>query len=139
MPQWITDSTGKITGYKTKGGADTVFPFKDFTSLKQKSFCKLSGATNYTDFYFDIQIEENCKTCLLLISSSIVTRDSDFTFSLINNVEIIELFKRKSGASNSHTCALYAIKLSSSANNIRVKQNTTESYNSREINVRIFY
>lgn len=29
-PQWITDSAGKITGYKTTaGGADTVFPFND--------------------------------------------------------------------------------------------------------------
>jgi len=27
QPDWITDSTGKITGYKTPGGADTVFPF----------------------------------------------------------------------------------------------------------------
>ena len=26
QPEWIKDSTGKITGYKT-GGADTVFPF----------------------------------------------------------------------------------------------------------------
>ena len=28
QPEWIRDSTGKITGYKTPGGADTVFPFK---------------------------------------------------------------------------------------------------------------
>ena len=28
QPEWIKDSTGKITGYKTPGGADTVFPFK---------------------------------------------------------------------------------------------------------------
>lgn len=27
QPDWITDATGKITGYKTPGGADTVFPF----------------------------------------------------------------------------------------------------------------
>ncbi len=26
-PQFIYDSSGKITGYKTKAGADTVFPF----------------------------------------------------------------------------------------------------------------
>lgn len=29
-PQWITNADGKITGYKTPGGADTVFPFSDF-------------------------------------------------------------------------------------------------------------
>lgn len=28
----VIDSTGKITGYKTKVGADTVFPFSDFSS-----------------------------------------------------------------------------------------------------------
>ena len=34
MPQWITDhSTGKITGYKTPGGADTVFPFSSTISF----------------------------------------------------------------------------------------------------------
>ena len=27
VPQFITDTTGRITGYKTPGGADTVFPF----------------------------------------------------------------------------------------------------------------
>lgn len=35
-PQWITDSTGKITGYKTKGGADTVFPFSSGSKLVYK-------------------------------------------------------------------------------------------------------
>ena len=28
QPNFVYDSTGKITGYKTKVGADTVFPFK---------------------------------------------------------------------------------------------------------------
>lgn len=28
QPDFIYDETGKITGYKTKAGADTVFPFK---------------------------------------------------------------------------------------------------------------
>lgn len=28
QPDFIYDATGKITGYKTKAGADTVFPFK---------------------------------------------------------------------------------------------------------------
>ena len=33
-PQWITDSAGKITGYKTTaGGADTVFPFSSLRFL----------------------------------------------------------------------------------------------------------
>lgn len=29
QPNFIYDSTGKITGYKTPGGADTVFPFSN--------------------------------------------------------------------------------------------------------------
>lgn len=29
-PEFITDENGKITGYKTLGGADTVFPFSSF-------------------------------------------------------------------------------------------------------------
>lgn len=33
LPQFIYDSTGKITGYKTLGGADTVFPFKSDISF----------------------------------------------------------------------------------------------------------
>lgn len=33
-PQFICDDTGKITGYKTKVGADTVFPFNCGDGLK---------------------------------------------------------------------------------------------------------
>lgn len=33
-PQFIYDSTGKITGYRTKAGADTVFPFKNFKGVE---------------------------------------------------------------------------------------------------------
>lgn len=36
-PEWITDENGKITGYKTQGGADTVFPF---------SYGKVNGSAN---------------------------------------------------------------------------------------------
>lgn len=34
LPEWIQDSSGKITGYKTPGGADTVFPFSSFEKAK---------------------------------------------------------------------------------------------------------
>ena len=37
-PQFIYDSSGKITGYKTKAGADTVFPFSvEYRILKSAS------------------------------------------------------------------------------------------------------
>lgn len=34
QPEWIQDGTGKITGYKTPGGADTVFPFSSYKVQK---------------------------------------------------------------------------------------------------------
>jgi len=33
LPEWIQDASGKITGYKTPGGADTVFPFNSLEDL----------------------------------------------------------------------------------------------------------
>lgn len=55
----MIDSTGKITGYKTKAGADTVFPFKgEITS--GEAWCKsmehyyttYGGATYHRDMDF---------------------------------------------------------------------------------------
>lgn len=43
QPDFIYNETGKITGYKTKVGADTVFPFK-----KESRFY-LNGAYNFTE------------------------------------------------------------------------------------------
>ncbi len=40
QPEWIKDSTGKITGYKTPGGADTVFPFSYVTMEKLATFVR---------------------------------------------------------------------------------------------------
>lgn len=34
QPTWIKDSSGKITGYKTQAGADTVFPFNSAYTYK---------------------------------------------------------------------------------------------------------
>jgi len=49
-PEWITDTSGKITGYKTPGGADTVFPFKaDLQSAKGTFTCPFdSGGSAYS-------------------------------------------------------------------------------------------
>lgn len=33
QPEFVYDSTGKITGYKTPGGADTVFPFSSGNAI----------------------------------------------------------------------------------------------------------
>lgn len=37
LPEFLYDTSGKITGYKTPGGADTVFPFTD-TKTKGATF-----------------------------------------------------------------------------------------------------
>ena len=68
MPQWITDSAGKITGYKTKGGADTVFPFnkidgKNF-DLHEEGFTPSSAQREF--FY---TIPANVTNALLIIVS----------------------------------------------------------------------
>ena len=51
QPDWIMDSTGKITGYKTQAGADTVFPFKGTVLyLGDVSWTHYLGKTNTYDF-----------------------------------------------------------------------------------------
>lgn len=47
LPEWIQDNTGKITGYKTPGGADTVFPFSDISNLKLLLSAPDSGYAGY--------------------------------------------------------------------------------------------
>lgn len=45
-PQWIYDESGKITGYKTKVGADTVFPFKKEIQSKTYSVTLTGGSAS---------------------------------------------------------------------------------------------
>lgn len=42
QPEWIKDSTGKITGYKT-GGADTVFPFSSVNGVSVPMYLNKYG------------------------------------------------------------------------------------------------
>jgi hypothetical protein len=47
-PEFVIDkSTGKITGYKTKAGADTVFPFSS-TPLLNMKFSQMPTTNYYT-------------------------------------------------------------------------------------------
>ena len=43
----IIDSTGKITGYKTKAGADTVFPFNNLYDMQFASGNNISITLNH--------------------------------------------------------------------------------------------
>ena len=48
VPEFVIDkSTGKITGYKTKAGADTVFPFSS-TPLLNMKFSQMPKVNYYT-------------------------------------------------------------------------------------------
>ena len=48
VPEFVIDkSTGKITGYKTKAGADTVFPFSS-TPLLNMAFSQMPKVNYYT-------------------------------------------------------------------------------------------
>ena len=52
QPEWIKDSTGKITGYRTPGGADTVFPFSSISEFGTISVTINANSSQYTDVYF---------------------------------------------------------------------------------------
>ena len=62
QPDFVYDSTGKITGYKTKAGADTVFPFKSGVDKIIFRLVKTYDApTNYTNrhIYADLYSDDN--------------------------------------------------------------------------------
>lgn len=69
-PEWIIDENGKITGYKTQGGADTVFPFInegkiiDVVTQSSNAF-DLSAYDNYRYLVFSANsipftVDNNC-------------------------------------------------------------------------------
>lgn len=58
QPEFIYDSTGKITGYKTQAGADAVFPFSDLPEIKiynlsigQNKSVEISSNTEFLMIY----------------------------------------------------------------------------------------
>lgn len=50
----VIDSTGKITGYKTKVGADTVFPFKSSYNISARI---RTQDGNFTTVYIEILVD----------------------------------------------------------------------------------
>lgn len=62
QPDFIYDSTGKITGYKTQAGADTVFPF----SSGEVSF--VSGSASASPV--SISFTPSCNTSSVVIGGS---------------------------------------------------------------------
>lgn len=74
MPQWITDADGKITGYKTQGGADTVYPF---SQLNEEALVFISpqlrgsankGQTMHQDY--NVYVEKNRKYLFVYYQTS---------------------------------------------------------------------
>lgn len=76
-PDWITDSTGKITGYKTPGGADTVFPFSDFSEESLVFISpQLRGSANQGQTMkqeYNVYVEKNRKYLFVYYQSSAVS------------------------------------------------------------------
>ena len=52
QPNFVYDSTGKITGYKTKVGADTVFPFSSGGSYKITATVGFVGGNPNNNGYY---------------------------------------------------------------------------------------
>ena len=48
MPQYVYDEAGKIIGYKTSGGADTVFPFSSYSGDITQNIVPGSNPIRYT-------------------------------------------------------------------------------------------
>lgn len=65
MPEWLQDGTGKITGYKTLGGADTVFPFSSYKVQKGSAYV----ASNKDHFTLNTQ----SKVIAVLLTSASTT------------------------------------------------------------------
>lgn len=58
QPQWIKDSTGKITGYTTQeGGAGSVFPFRQAVSLDFNMNFQPPNTSNYTAYYDEVTLD----------------------------------------------------------------------------------
>lgn len=55
----VIDSTGKITGYKTKAGADTVFPFSSGGKFATLNVIMSANATEARPFSYNITNDEN--------------------------------------------------------------------------------
>ncbi len=78
QPEWNYDSTGKIIGYKTPGGADTVFPF----STKLTLYGTYTGnksigiPDNLTDKNF-LLVSTNCR---IVINAGDPSGTGEFSF-----------------------------------------------------------
>lgn len=72
QPEWIKDSTGKITGYKTPGGADTVFPFSGSYTVIFRLTLSVHGWTdekNYGSYGWNITAKISDGKCTFSPSS----------------------------------------------------------------------
>lgn len=76
----VIDSTGKITGYKTEAGADTVFPFSDILGFDAALVAsKVMGIWTYGTQKISYTANEDC-----IIISFVTTAITPGTSSNIN-------------------------------------------------------
>ena len=95
----IDETTGKITGYKTKAGADTVFPFSgEKTALLALDLAPLTKSNAYATISFENEDYFQEKVCVKACSGTLHLRyrparvgDSmgTITFEMFINDEII--------------------------------------------------
>lgn len=91
QPEWIKDSTGKITGYKTQeGGADAVFPFSNPYIKEMRASMSVSGG-NYVNGSFII-VPNGAKKIILssLYNASISKQVNCAVTSSANRIDVAD-------------------------------------------------
>lgn len=74
----VIDSTGKITGYKTKVGADTVFPFKSSYDISARIRVQDGNFTTiYIEILVDNEVASSDVICLSAIGDPILPSSID--------------------------------------------------------------
>ena len=80
QPNFVYDSTGEITGYKTKVGADTVFPFKSGVSYAKVRIKTHNNYDNYIWLYIDLYDKNDGLLSTKLIYQGYLNKGTDTTW-----------------------------------------------------------
>lgn len=98
-PQFIYDVSGKITGYRTKGGADTVFPFSSLENMTYQ--CTLRCINDTVPSTATVVLPENFESIDISISTSAGTYANKNTgYFSIDSATVIKQMPSKNGTYN---------------------------------------
>ena len=98
----IIDSTGKITGYKTKAGADTVFPFKS-AEIQTMTFTGISKTIEFDEPPSMFVVYNNTNKGISAFYGAINDVQGGYGTSLTKNTDTNFTFKDNSGMSGDQT------------------------------------